>query len=267
MSSKWRQILLDVVLIALFLENLYLLYPSILRALPQPFKHERTRMLRGVEIAQTKGCFSCHGPMGTGGVANPGSDSGEVPSLDGGTIRMYVQSEEEIAEYIQEGMPRRKRQDPKYMAKYRLQLIKMPAFDRHLTPRQVSDLISFIQANNGLPESKDPEVVEGENLTLKYHCTACHGPRGGGGIRNPASFKGYVPGWLGGDYRDLVKNEKELLSWIERGKIERFERNPLARFFTERQVIQMPAYKGHLTDLEIRRIARYLMWLNRANLG
>src|SRR4029434_6836910 len=34
----------------------------------------------GFEIADRMGCFGCHGPLGMGGVGNPGSLKGYIPS-------------------------------------------------------------------------------------------------------------------------------------------------------------------------------------------
>lgn len=243
------------------IENAIILFPYTKATI---FQYETSRVEKGLRLAEKLGCFSCHGPRGAGGVPNPSSKDKEVPSLDGGTITMYVESDEEIVEYIRDGLPKRKKEDKEYYEKYQKQALKMPAYGKFLNEKEISYLVSFIKASNSMPEA-DKEVEKGENLVLRWGCTNCHGPRGGGGIKNPSSFKGYIPGWGGDDFRELVKNEEELYSWIREGKIERFEKNPLASFFTRRQVIKMPAFKDFFKDEDILAMGKYVLWLNRSN--
>lgn len=141
------------------------------------------------------GCFSCHGPKGVGGVPNQGAAAKEVPSLDGGMIFMDTKNDTEIAEYIEDGLPKRKREDKDYYSRYQKQLIQMPAYKDYLNKDEIELLVSTIKSLNGLPRPKDNKILEGENLTIGMGCTACHGRRGSGGIKNPGSFKGYIPGW------------------------------------------------------------------------
>jgi len=42
-----------------------------------------------------------------------------------------------------------------------------------------------------------------------------------------------------------------------------FESNPLARFFTRRQVVQMPAYKNAVSDENLDDIVTYIQWLSK----
>ena len=100
-------------------------------------------------------------------------------------------------------------------------------------------------------------------MASRFGCFGCHGPGGRIGSRNPRSFKGYIPPWHGKDFGDLVRNEDELRHWILDGKIDRFESNLLARYFTRRQVIQMPAYRSVLDDGEINAVVAYIQWLDR----
>ncbi len=86
-------------------------------------------------------------------------------------------------------------------------------------------------------------------------------------MRNPRSFKGYIPPWRGADYSELVKSDDELRQWITDGTIDRFEKNPLARYFTGRQIIEMPAYEDRLEPAEIDAIIRYIAWLQEKRTG
>jgi mono/diheme cytochrome c family protein len=255
---KWY--LLYLIIGIFIIENAILLFPYIKSLVLQL---ETSRAEKGKTLAKKMGCFSCHGPEGSGGVPNRGAAAKEVPSLDGGMILMGVKNDAEIAEYIRDGLPNRKKWDKDYYDRYQNQLIKMPAYKKHLNEKEIELLVSTIKSLNGLPRPKDDRVLEGENLTIRMGCTTCHGPRGNAGIKNPGSFKGYIPGWWGDDFRELVKNDEELYSWIRKGKIERFERNPLASFFTRRQIIKMPAFENYLSEKKIAMIAEYLKWLNQ----
>ena len=90
---------------------------------------------------------------------------------------------------------------------------------------------------------------------------SCHGEGGLIGSHNPESFKGYIPPWRGGDYQELVRSRGELRQWILDGRIDRFESNPVARFFTNRQVIHMPAYREIIDKNALEDIVVYVEWL------
>jgi mono/diheme cytochrome c family protein len=82
---------------------------------------------------------------------------------------------------------------------------------------------------------------------------------------NPGSFKRYIPPWDSADFDELVKNDQELRQWILTGGIDRFRKNPAARFFLERQVIKMPAYAGELDDGELDAVIAYIEWVRDPN--
>jgi len=224
---------------------------------------EVTAAERGRRVAEKSGCFTCHGPQGIGGVPNPGSDEGEVPGFSGGTPMMYANSEEELREYILDGAPARKRNDPAYREKIRNWLLVMPAYRDVLSAREVDDLLAFIRAASALLVPEDPEAAKGQELALRYGCFHCHGPMGSRGPANPGSFKGYIPGWWGNDFRELVRDDRELRQWIEEGNIDRLREHWLARRYVEGQKVYMPAYKGVLSDEEIRALMAYVRWVNR----
>ena len=103
-------------------------------------------------------------------------------------------------------------------------------------------------------------------MASRVGCFGCHGPGGRVGKRNPRSFKGYIPPWRGRDFNELVRDDEELRRWILDGKIDRLESNPLARYFTGRQVIQMPAYRDILNDEEVEALITYIHWLQNQEL-
>src|SRR5262245_11930196 len=85
------------------------------------------RVQRGYEVADRNGCFSCHGPGGIKGMANPGHAEEEVPPWSGGLMTMYAENDGELREWIMDGLPRRIRNDPEQMKQRANAAIEMPA--------------------------------------------------------------------------------------------------------------------------------------------
>ena len=54
-----------------------------LRAASELLEPEDETIGRGGELARANGCFGCHGEMGSGGHANPGSFKGYIPGFSG----------------------------------------------------------------------------------------------------------------------------------------------------------------------------------------
>ena len=136
----------------------------------------------------------------------------------------------------------------------------MPGYEGLVSGRDLEDLVAYYKAVARFGPMPD-DAREGWRAAARTGCFGCHGPGGLVGSANPRSFKGYIPPWRGADYRELVKSNAELREWIERGRIERFESNALARWFLGRQIIDMPAYKDVLTDTEMDAIITYIEWL------
>lgn len=223
---------------------------------------EVTAPQRGYQVAARSGCFACHGVNGGGGVKNPGSEDGEVPGFAGGTPMMWAKSEAELREYVLDGAPARKRGDPRYRERMEAQLLAMPAYRGHLSEAEVDDLIAYVRAVSGLVVPSDPVAARGNELAYRFACFNCHGPMGAGGVENPGSFKGYVPGWWGKDYRDLVRNDDELRGWIVDGQIPRLGDNFVARHFLGSQRVSMPAYRDFLKEDELQALMAYVRWVH-----
>jgi mono/diheme cytochrome c family protein len=223
---------------------------------------EETRAARGLVLAGELGCFACHGPGGTGGVKNPGSREGEVPAFVEQTQMMYVTNADELREYVLDGMPARRRDDPAYRAEIDAATLRMPAYRPFLTPRQLEDLVAYLRATSGqiLP-ADDPLAFRGAELAIEHECFACHGPLGAGGMANPGSFKGYVPSFWGRDFDDLVRDDAELRQWLVDGKIARIAEHPIGGWFFRRQALKMPAYGHQLKDEEIGALVAYVRWI------
>lgn len=95
---------------------------------------------RGRIAFERYGCRLCHGEDGKGGLANPNSQTGKVPSLDidfageGYTIA-------ELRKLILNGVARIDRDDPKgAIPPYR-----MPGWAGQMSEQEVDDLIGYLQ--------------------------------------------------------------------------------------------------------------------------
>ncbi len=287
---------LVIIFLIFLVENIFLFSPKIKSLV---LKKEKSQIVRGWEKAERLGCFSCHGPRGFGATPNPKSKDGEVPSFRGREPMMYAKNDKELREFILYGDKKdadddkkRKREKKKEKRKEAEKeqsekskdkipvrgnvnlkkvetdkkgegIIKMPAFKKLVSKHDVDDLVVFIKANAVMINPNDKKLKKGRDIVLKNGCFACHGPLGAGGINDPGSFKGYIPSLIGDDYDELVKSKEELVEWIKRGKIKRFENHFLARIFLKRQIIKMPAYKKVLQQKDIDMVVAYLEWLRK----
>ena len=183
----------------------------------------------GAQIFQTS-CAACHGPQGTQGVPNPGSDDGSVPALNPIDPTMvssdYKTFATNIDLFVQHGSTPAGTNPS----------ISMPAWgdQNALTQQQIADVIAYLISLNpvkapaqGTTEAATPETATpsvetsstevGEeiarpsnpggpgdalNLTgdatsgaqiFQTNCVACHGPQGKQGVPNPGSDDGSVP--------------------------------------------------------------------------
>jgi mono/diheme cytochrome c family protein len=225
---------------------------------------ESNPVRRGAAIAARAGCLSCHGPQGTRGLPDPGLGA-EVPAWTGGVPMMYVSGAEEIREYILDGVSRRREQSAAAREERARAAIRMPGYRDLLSSRQVGDLVAYVLAVSQLRPIDDPVAARGREIVVRERCESCHGVAGSGGVRNPASFKGYVPGWIGSDFSELVRDDGELRQWILDGGIDRFASDRLAVHFLARQRLQMPSYGKKLPPEETGAIIAYIRWLRKSS--
>ena len=258
-SSRSARVLIAVLVLALVAESAWLAYP-IVRDLILPARGNAAQ--RGRRLAADLGCFNCHGPGGRGGVPNPGSKTGEVPSFHEGTIMMYAHDDQDLREYILDGAPAAKLARPEYRAEMDAQLIRMPSFKNIVSSAQIEALIAYLRAASGLlAPPADTPAARGADLAVANGCFNCHGEMGIGGMPNPGSLRGYIPGFGGPDYEELVRNDEELRGWIADGAIPRLRNDPLASYFLERERIKMRVFKDHLPAADIDALVAYVHWL------
>ena len=183
----------------------------------------------GAQVFQTN-CVACHGPQGTQGVPNPGSDDGSVPTLNPIDTTMvspdYQTFAYNIDLFVQHGSTPAGTNPA----------ISMPAWGDQdaLTQQQIADVVAYLISLNPVEAptqgeaSTTPEVAtptsetgsaeaggeeiarpsnsggpgDAVNLTgdaasgaqvFQTNCVPCHGPQGTQGVPNPGTDDGSVP--------------------------------------------------------------------------
>jgi mono/diheme cytochrome c family protein len=250
---------LRIVLALAVAETAWLVYPAVRARL---LGLEETPAVRGERLAGTLGCFSCHGAGGSGGTPNPGSEEGTVPAFTERTQMMYVKTADDLREYVLDGAPRRKREDPEYRAKMEAAGLRMPAYRSFVTASQVEDLVAYLRAASGQILPEDATAARGAELAAQLGCFACHGPLGAGGVANPGSLKGYVPAFWSADFEDLVRDDAELRTWIAKGELPRIAEHPIGGRFVRGQAIKMPAYDRFIPAADLDALVAYVRWIH-----
>lgn len=222
---------------------------------------------RGIHLARELGCFSCHGELGRGGLPDPTATAGEVPGWSGGTWMMYVDNDLQIRQTILDGISETRRASASATAERAKQTIVMPAYRTVLDGTDLDDLVAafHVLSRMSLPAAGTPER-RGLELAERWGCFSCHGPAGSGGLPNPGSFTGFVPGWYGADFADLVRDRGEFEAWVREGAIPRLATSRVASHFLARQRLRMPAYRA-LAPSDLDALWAYTRWLEQSEGG
>jgi mono/diheme cytochrome c family protein len=242
---------------------------------------EQSPVSRGARLADEAGCFACHGrseeePRFNLRLAAPGQWRGKNnPSLWEGEITEV----DVLVDWIAHGVPADE------VEKHKQLFIRMPAYKERLTAGEIEDIAAWILAE-GLKHTVDPGArvspkpagqalssdelfVAGDRLARQTGCYQCHGELGQGGVANPDSFKGYIPGFQGNDFLKLTANgdRAEILHWIDHGRGRAIEAGPLGRIakkYFDGQAIPMPGYRDQLTAAEKELLADFLLLVNHS---
>jgi mono/diheme cytochrome c family protein len=216
---------------------------------------------RGRRLAERTGCFACHGPGGKHGVANPGRNDKTVPDFDEDDMMMYAKSTDVIREWIEDGVSKAKANSATWKEQRKRGALKMPAFERRLSRRDIDDLTAYVAVMAEMNEPEDTLAHHGLERAEALGCVGCHGPGGRLAQRNPGSLKGYVPSWEGADFPELVRDRAEFGEWVEHGISKRFEKNSFAHWFLRRAVLHMPGFGERLAPGDVDAIWAYVGWL------
>lgn len=230
-------------------------------------RRESNPILRGRVLAEQQGCTTCHWSYSQGEIPNPGSRWGSVPRFAAGNARMYAKDRNEIEEFIRFGAPQSWLHDPKVAERLNRQHLRMPAFDASLTDTEIKDLVAFaaaVERVDLIDPAPGEAMAEARDLARERGCTACHGIEGSGGLPNPGSLGGFVPGFLGGNFPDMVRDNAEFRKWVADGTSPRLERNPVIRFFWRRQKISMPSYREQLSEPQIDQLWEWIQAMRSA---
>jgi mono/diheme cytochrome c family protein len=188
-----------------------------------------------------------------------------VPRFGGGNAFMYVDSRAEIAEFIRFGAKRSWLADPEVRARLAGQAIRMPAYGERLSDDEVGDLVAWVAALDGFDLPGDDAVQAGRALARQHGCLSCHGVEGAGGVANPGALGGVVPGFAGGNFAHLVRDEAEFREWVRTGTLERLAGNRLVARAWRRQRLQMPAYgEDRLSEAELTQLWAWVKTLRGA---
>lgn len=118
---------------------------------------------RGGELF-AQDCSGCHGPRGTRGVVNPGSEDGTVPTLDPIDRQIFDARAEAFAERIDQVLQHGS------VPRGAHPIFRMPAFgdSRSLTQPALANLEAYIEAINGVDRTElvDPGLRPGTFLLL-----------------------------------------------------------------------------------------------------
>jgi mono/diheme cytochrome c family protein len=100
---------------------------------------------RGLDLAVTNGCFACHGDLGGGGVPNPGSFKGYIPSFWGLDFEELVRDDDELLEWIAKGRITRLTDNPVARLYVEGQVIQMPAYEKLLSPDEIQAIAAAVR--------------------------------------------------------------------------------------------------------------------------
>ncbi len=240
---------------------------------------EASPVLRGARLTEEAGCYACHGrseeePRFNLRETGPGKwrDKNNPSFWESDITEVKV-----LVDWITNGVPAADAEDHKKL------FIRMPAYRDRLTPGEIEDIAAWILAEGlklrvdlgahkapaaGAALTADQLFAAGDALSRRHGCYQCHGELGQGGVPNPDSFKGYIPGFQGKDFLKLTANgdRAEILHWIDHGRGKAIESGvfgPIAKKFLDGQAIPMPGYRDRLSAAEKELLADYLLLLNK----
>jgi mono/diheme cytochrome c family protein len=182
------------------------------RETPSKLAVDQTTWTQAEALAKEMGCFVCHGPLGQGGVSNPGSFTTKIPGLTGEDFEHLTAGadREAIREWIRDGVSERFLEgDPlaflgeMFMSRQRTQ---MPAFGELMSEAQIDLLVEYCvhlyelgpltgegfesyraanAVNSPKLDSTSDERVDSDSSSLpegvrqifSSNCLSCHGPK------------------------------------------------------------------------------------------
>ena len=180
-------------------------------------------------------CAQCHGDRGAGGV------SPDVPALQQLAPGLTVA---QLTTIIQHGAGVASNPSKPFM----------PVWNGIISPQQITDLISYMQA--GFPKVQGADVVvvptdqgnavAGAFLYQRYGCINCHGPNGLGGVPNPQSPDKSIPPLVGADFHAQF-SDAQIGQIIRQGSV-----------IGKAPIVSMPHWGTILSDQQIAQLVHYI---------
>lgn len=197
---------------------------------------ESSPAARGAALARAHGCWGCHQQAERGEGARAGA-----PSLFDPEVPVRAISE---------------------------RIRRIPAHAFTLSASERGDLAAWIglvryEREQDAARRPRSELAAAEALARR-HCFGCHGELGQGGVTNPGSLKGYVPGFFGRDFDVLTGGGDPALvrAWIGEGEPAHFREGLLGLhpgpWLRARAQVRMPAYDERLRRREVQALVHYL---------
>ena len=188
---------------------------------------EQSKTGNAVEALRSHGCLTCHPRYGTGFRWRGDGDS--------------PQNTKSIRDSLERGRPGVTGMPG-----------SMPAYATRVGKATLDRLVFGAEVCTGLTGVVDePEVRIGLTIAAEMGCFDCHGPMGAGGVANPGTVGGWVPGFFGASFA----RQSEGLDGIE--GIVRDGRTVRRAWWMpwKRPALDMPAYGHRLDSTEIRLLA------------
>ncbi len=198
--------------------------------------------------------MSCHHPYRAVEIPNPGSRWGSVPRFQAGNAMMYGDTRQDFEQFIRFGALESWLDDPETVRRLEGQRLRMPAYGDALDDDEIANLVAFACAVEGIDLAGGEAAAAGRKLARDHGCLSCHGVEGSGGLPNPGSLGGFIPGFVGRNFSDMVRDEAELREWVLDGTSSRLQANPVVGYFWRRQRLSMPAYRGDLNDQDVHQL-------------
>jgi cbb3-type cytochrome c oxidase subunit III len=193
----------------------------------------------GAHLFVSFACAQCHGMQGRGGV------SPDVPAL---TSVAKDLTPAQLRKIINHGLGESANPTKPYM----------PVWGEVISPRQVSDLISYLRA--GLPAvatAEAPPIPQGQGAAVagaalyqRYGCVNCHGPNGLGGVPNPQSPDKTIPPLSGAVFKHEFNTNAKIIDVIRSGSV--IGRAP---------IVSMPHWGGIIPPVQLQALVAYIKTL------
>lgn len=106
--------------------------------------------------------------------------------------------------------------------------------------------------------AEQTEVARGRRLAGELGCFACHGPLGRQGIKNPGSEGETVPTFHEGTPMMYARGDQEIREYILDGAPAARRARESYREEMARQALQMPAYRGYVSESDVDALVAYV---------